>query len=557
MYLRFHVLKAKDFKPVEAKAKNVVDLRPAIIAKLQQLVKNGSNGLYTLNIDRIEPDVLNSKLTIYNASLNVDSNSMRVLDQQKKLPDDIFRIKLNDLHIDGLGIDIFLHKDSINVTGIHIDKPIINVYHHNRVYNKTEREKNAKLPLYARILGTMRSISIGKIDVRNGTFILHNKEKYKDDTRLNEVGIQLGKVLIDSATQYDYNRFLFAKTASFSAKNYFLPTPDSLYVFSIGSIAVSADQHTLTAQNIKLKAKGGKQQFEKKLKFRKEMYDVSVPKLTMKGVNWWSIVNRDKWFSNQMDLFNPTMYVYLDPRIPASPSITPNNFPHQMLMKLPIPISVAKLNLHDLTVTYEELNQKIDKTGIVHFDRINGQITDISNIPAQIKKHPIAIADAKGYFMNTSAASARMIFYLNKQATGNFAVDIKVDTLNNYTINPVAEPLALFSIKKGQFENGTAHVEGNNNGSKASVAIVYRDLHITPLKADSNNNGKLKRKSILSFFANKLLIKDNNPGSNGQLRKPEYTVERDHHGNFFNFVWLSIMTGVLKTIGIPVKFVIK
>lgn len=80
-------------------------------------------------------------------------------------------------------------------------------------------------------------------------------------------------------------------------------------------------------------------------------------------------------------------------------------------------------------------------------------------------------------------------------------------------------------------------------------AEQYRDLNITPLKSDSAANGKLKKKKFISFLANAILIKDKNPGGNGKLRKPEYTVERDHHDNFFNFIWLSILTGILKTIG--------
>lgn len=47
-YIRFVVLKAKDFKPDYSKSKSVADLRPALIAKLQQLVKDASGGLYSL-----------------------------------------------------------------------------------------------------------------------------------------------------------------------------------------------------------------------------------------------------------------------------------------------------------------------------------------------------------------------------------------------------------------------------------------------------------------------------------------------------------------------------
>ena len=556
MYLRFHVLKAKEFKPVVAKEKNMLDLRPAIIAKLQQLVKDGSNGLYILNIDKINPDVINSKLDVVNASLHIDTAVMRSLDKVQKLPEDIFNIKFNTLHIDGIGIDNFLHKDKIDVSGIFISRPVIEMYHNDRPYNKEERQKKENLSLYKRILGTMKSIALGKVSIQQGTFVLHQHEKNSRNLKLNDVGINLNKILIDSTTQFDHDRFLFAKTANFSAKNYFLPTPDSLYVFSVGSINISADQHSLTAGSVQLKAKGGKKEFLRKIKERKELYDLTIPKITLNGVNWLAILNNEKFLMKNVDLFSPAFSVYLDRSIPQGKTIEKNSFPHQLLLKFKVPIEIAKLNLHNLKIRYDEFSPAINRTAGATFDRINGQITNISNLPGEISKHPIAVADVKGIFEHTTPAMAKFQFFLNKPASGDFIADVQMDTLNNYTVNPISEPLALFTVKRGQLQKGKAHVEGNIDGAKASVALEYTKLHITPLKPDSGKDGKLKEKHITSFLANKLLIKDNNPGNNGELRKPEYTVVRDHHGNFFNFIWVSILTGMLKTIGIPVKFVL-
>ncbi|MEO6454103.1 MAG: hypothetical protein ABIN97_08535, partial [Ginsengibacter sp.] len=64
LYLRYDFLKTKDFKPDNSKSATAVDLRPAIIAKLQQLVKDGSNGLYKLSIDELNPDVISSTLKV-------------------------------------------------------------------------------------------------------------------------------------------------------------------------------------------------------------------------------------------------------------------------------------------------------------------------------------------------------------------------------------------------------------------------------------------------------------------------------------------------------------
>src|SRR5437868_9309351 len=125
IYLKYFLLKAKDFKPDNSKAESVIDLGPSIVAKLQQLVKDGSNGLYNLAIDKVRPNVLTSQIDLYKIGLTVDTPRMKELDLQKKLPDDIFKVHVDSLHIDGLGIDYLLHSKTINVTAINIVGPEI------------------------------------------------------------------------------------------------------------------------------------------------------------------------------------------------------------------------------------------------------------------------------------------------------------------------------------------------------------------------------------------------------------------------------------------------
>ena len=77
-------MKTNDVKLDNSKALSVLDLRPAIIAKLQQLVKDGSNGLYTLSIQKIDPDLLSSKLDVVDGVIAIDTAAMQRLDESKK-----------------------------------------------------------------------------------------------------------------------------------------------------------------------------------------------------------------------------------------------------------------------------------------------------------------------------------------------------------------------------------------------------------------------------------------------------------------------------------------
>ena len=114
----------------------MLDLRPAIIAKLQQVIKDGSQGLYILSVEQLQPDVLASKLDVIDGTISIDTAAMRQLDKVKKLPDDLFHIKFHSLHIDGIGIPDLLNKKTIDIDRVYLNNPVINIYHKARPYNQ-------------------------------------------------------------------------------------------------------------------------------------------------------------------------------------------------------------------------------------------------------------------------------------------------------------------------------------------------------------------------------------------------------------------------------------
>ncbi len=556
IYLRYGFLKAKNFKADNSKAKNILDLTPQIIARLQQLVKDGSDGLYILSIQKLNIDVAASKLDAENASITVDTAAMLRLDRLKKLPDDIFKIKFASLHIDGLGINDLINQKHIVIDTVNCNSPVIEVYHKSQLYNEAIRKASDTLSLYHKIKGHAKSIVIGKINIGKGTFINHNMGKKPSVTQFNVVSIIMKDLLIDSTTQYDNNRFLFTKYTAIECNNYFYRTPDSLYFFKAGSIRVSGEQHKIVVTDVELKPRGDKQEFESKLSTRKMMFHLTFPEITLDNINWWSMINHERFIASDADIANGSFYVYLDRSLPSKGSFKVNNFPQQVLMAMPAPVSVMKLKLHHLNVSYEEYNPDSKQTGTVFFDNISGTANNITNIPAEIKRQRYLTLMAKGLFMHTVPMSAKFRLDLSKVRTGEFTADIFMDTLNNTVINPVAAPLGLFIVRKGQMQKGVAHLEGNDFTIKGTVALNYTGLHIDPLKKDKNDDGKLKKKTFTSLFANTFLIKNSNPGRGNELRQPAFSVDRGKHSGFFNFIWFSILTGILKTIGIPVKLVL-
>lgn len=552
LFIRFSVLKTKAIEPDNTKARSVLDLRPAIIAKLQELIKDGSNGLYNLSIDRIEPHVLESKLDVYKVTLTPDTNAFVKLNSRHLAPDDVLKISFDSLHIDGMGIDDLLHQDKIDIASVFVINPLINMYHKKREYYKEERKQDDNATLYQRLMKKMKRITINKINVKNGTFINHDLSK-KKTTRFNEVSLDINNILIDSSTQYDKNRFLFAKSALLSTTNYTLPTPDSLYYLKAGTISILGVQHKLTALNVHLKPRGDKEQFLKKLKYQEERYDLKIPKLTLDEVDWYDLVNWEKLLAKEMNIYNAYMDVYFDRSLPVPPTFNMKNFPSQLMMTIPLPLLVNKINLYHFNLVYGEFNTLLSRAGTIYFDDINGSITNTTNMPEKIKVNKFTTIKATAKFMHKVPAIVAIRFDMSKYKTGNFTAEVNMKNIDSAIINPIAVPLGGFKLKSGFMTSGTGHVEGNNYNSNAKGVMIYHDLKLTPLKKDADNPGGIKKKTVTGFVANTFLIKNDNPSKGDTARIAEVSHKRKMYSSFFAFVWKSILASILKTVGLPLK----
>jgi hypothetical protein len=550
LYLRYSVLKSKDFTPDISKSESPLDLRPALIAKLQQLVKDGSNGLYNLRVTQVEPSITNSEIDFTGVVLTPDTLALAQLDGQQMAPDDVFKISFKKLHISGIGIGDMLNKKDLNLNSILLENPVVEVFNKERSYNAGKRLQNDTLTLYQKIAKHFKTISIDNISVKNGTIVSH-VSKTNETNRYNNVSIKLDNIQIDSSTQYDQSRFLFAKNANLSLGKYSVPTADGLYFLGCSSIIVSADNQTLTATNVELTPRFTKQAFQKQISRRKDRYDIKIPKLVLSGVDWWKLANKEKLFARQADIYNGSLSDYVDMSKPQKP-LELNNYPHQAIMKIKMPVSIDKIKMHNMSVVYEELSDASSKTGTVYFDKISGELRNFTNVPAMAKGKNLTF-NAKAIFMKKVPMNVAFNFNLAKYKTGNFSADISAGAISYALLNQLAEPLGLFSLKSGEVQKATAHMVGDNFKVNSDFLMLYNDLYIIPMKKDDEAKNGLKKKKIIGAIANLLIIKNSNPDKSGEIRNLKYVVPREQYPNFFSHLWKTMLRGIITTIGAPAK----
>ena len=529
-----------------------IDLRPAIIAKLQSLIKTGSDGLYNLSMQEIEPDIVASTVDIINAKLTPDSLALKHLDSLQQAPDDVYTISVDTLHITGINIDDLLHTSDIRLDSITVSKPVITCDHQPKPYNRLQRAKEQDETLYQKLAGQIKSAVIQSIIVRKCTYI--SKQKGNKQKIFNDVTMQASHLQIDSSTQYDKQRVFFSKQVNISCNNFMSRTADSLYFFKIGSIQIDATQRSLAAQQVAYIPRGSKSQFEKRLQYQDNRFNMQFPKIIARNIDWWALTNNESFTTDEVELYNATIEDYVDRRLPETGTGNIRDFPPQLLMEVPVKMNIKTLRLHKMNLSYEEFNPSSNKNGTISFNNIDGTISNISNIPAVMSKYAYTKATLKGLFMNSVLLTSNFSFDLKKSSTGNFSMQMNVDSIDKDVLNSIAEPLGLFTIKTGKVTKAGVKIKGDNYKSEVNLLMLYNDLHLIPLKKNEGNDTSMHKKTVIGFFANTFIIKNNNPAHDNDPRIINTNVNRSPSEAFFGFIWKSILTGILKTIGLPEKF---
>ena len=363
------VLPASD--TLNGKKVSKVDLRPLFIARIQQLLKHSSNGLYDLKVGNLEIDVLASTVSLQQVVLQPNAKILDSLKIKGHTPSSIFTISFGNLLIEGINLDDAITSKTMDYKLVRIVNPVIEI----DSYKEETKDKPDSSTFSQRFLQEMQKLDIKKLVVEGGTVITYKKGKKA--MRLNDVQVQMTNILLDSTTRTDQQRFLFAKEAAISLRNYSMKTKDGFYTLKVGKVIIKAPHQQVLLQNLSFASPLSKQQFAKRHKFSQEMYRLMLPSVTMNHVNWWKLLNNEEVVADEIVANKGSLSVYFDRSRPARSRM--GNFPNQMLMKVPVKLNIARLQVRNLDLSYEEYNPISQQSGTVYFDRLTINISNLSN----------------------------------------------------------------------------------------------------------------------------------------------------------------------------------
>lgn len=431
-------------------------------------------------------------------------------------------IELDTLLVDGFGCWNYLVNDNIHIESVQLRSPKL-FYNHNSSIPKNKYK-------YSTLEQLKKEIKIGRFNVQNGE--LHIKDIETDSLLLhtsnitaNVMDIYLSSKSVKRRIPFNYNNY----NLSFNDLFYTLGNYEHLKMSS-----ANITQEKAAFNQMKVVTKYSKEKLNQMISIERDHFDISIPSLVLEAQEFGYKSDSIFYFKSPKVIFeNPEMYIYRNKLL--ADDLTRKNLYSKMLRDLKFELTLSAINLNNATIVYSEKVNTDMEAGKISFTKMNADIQNISNTYGDSEKTTLAI-DA--VFMARTPIKVDWNFDVN-DVNDAFVFKVDIGNLPASDLNPFSRPNLKVQFE-GELLKTFATISGDANTSRVNMRANYENFKVNVL----DKEGKDKNK-VLSAIANLFIKKDSNKSSDDFREGFKEGIARDYTKSVFNFLWLSLRSGLI------------
>jgi hypothetical protein len=490
-------------------------------------------------------DEIAGYLSVSNMNLTYDSTRYMDLLRQGKEPSILLDIYIPKISVSGVQTPRALINNEIVGRKLEIINPVINI-----IYTNSGRDSSRAVPpkeVYEQILGDLDLIQADTVLISGAQITASSRRTKKPGIQIQDVSIVLMNVKVDSSSNADTTRMLFAKEISIFCGKMTWPSVNKLYNYSADSLSLSSFSNHLRIKSFRLTPLLNEDAFVRAIPVQDHRINLSISNIQLKNVNLPQLFEQNL-VADSMLIGATNFKIYTDLGIPHEKKNRVGTYPQQIVEKIPIPFCVRKVILSNGFLEYKERNKISRQSGKVQFYRVYTNISNFTNDKKAIAVNNVMTVDMSSKFLNKIPLKITWLFYL-LHPKGRFDLKGCVGPFEGTLLNSFAEPMGSISIRKGRINIAEFNLQGNDYSMDGNVKMLYDDLKIAMLKKDIGSKER-HTKPLLNFMTNIMII-NSNPKKNEDPRIVQVHLDRDLNHSIFNFSWLTVRKGIKETLGIP------
>ncbi len=513
--------------------------KTVIRERLPGWVSKSTDSLYYISFEDISINILTRRIAIDNIKIWHDTAQARRLHERGMAPHYFYAMNIPKATAKSIAWEELIGDKNLGCGELSFYKPKIIVTYRPELADSL-KDTVKKEPQVDKVF-------FDEIRLTDGTLI-YRTEKQKGSSLVyaNGVNISFTDWVYEPGKPQDSSRFLFAERGLIEIKDLIHKKDKFLYSIRTKGVYFDSQSDTLALLGFRLAASVSKQEYYRQAGMQKDMFDLDFPLVTFSRFDWNALMKKGHLKCGEITLKNPVVKDYFSRLAPPNTQSKYGKYPHQILQKLDLPLNIPKITLQNANGSYTEVSDATKQAGTLLFTGVNGSITNVTNIPEAIEKDKNCIVDLRGKFMRRSDISATFNFLLGSK-NGAFSVNAALKNLDAVQLNSVAKALALAEIKSVHISRMDVSIQGNERYARSKFSMKYSDLKLSLHKLNDDSSAT-KRRGLLSFLANNILLYPENPMPGQDLRTANTYIHRDQYKSFFNLIWKNIFEGVISTV---------
>ncbi|WP_374949918.1 hypothetical protein [Mucilaginibacter sp.] len=518
---------------------------PILADKVKTELTKSTDGLYKVDFTNAELHILQGKIVLYDIKLRPDTTVYRNKKNLGLAPNNLYELNVKKLVLSNIHPFTLYFKKKLHIGRITLSAPDLQVsYQINHTKDTVAKDSRN---LWQKISKTLKLIHVDEI------YLNDVKLKYKDYSgpklavsELKEMNLKATDLLIDSATQTDRSRLLYCSDITTELYNYTGRSANGLYTYTVKSAKLSTKASQLSVKGLVL------QPVKPAAFFDNSKADRFTFRLDTFQINNFDFLSYHKYRSfnaANVLLSKGVLAVYSNPNAKPKTDDRVITFPHVAIKAVKTAFNIDTLTIRQLNVIYNEFNKNSRKTGVLTFNNTRGKFYNITNNKDSLKSHPVAKVNLTTLFMERGRLDLAFTFNLT-DAANSYSYKGHLGSFDLGRINKATMPLAMVKITSGTVNSLDFNLHATNKVTRGTVNLLYNDLNINLLRADTAKKG-FSKKTIASFFANSMVIKHNNPDKPGTFPRSSAVVyTRPYNYPFFKTVWQALLSGIKPCVGV-------
>lgn len=526
-----------------------VKSRPILTDRIKTLLYKSTDSLYTISFTTVSTNVVTGNATLQNVKITPDTNRFKQLIALKRAPNNLYTVSLKKLVVKHFHPLTLYREKKLQIEEVIFDKPEVTMVNQQFAFNEGRAPRPIKSP-YDIISKNLKEFSIKSIRFKDVSFKYINKNVPNAiPFDIDDLNITLTDLLVDSTSADDPKRFYLLKDIVINLNDYVFRTPDKMYDIKLDKLDFRATTGKLRIKSFALAPLHDEMKFGKVAGYARERFDIGMRDIMLNGIDLPLYISKQELWAKEMAISNGYISVFNQNGIKSKPQESKiGKFPHQLLQLLKAPILVQKIQLKDININYAVYNSASNQRGRISFENTSGIIKNATNLDKIKAINPIMEVNLNTYLFGQGKLDVNFKFNL-KAKDGEFAYSGVLHNFNARVLNQITKPLGLVRINRGNVDKLKFDFKANDLGAKGTVAFSYYDLSVALMKNDPTKDHLVTR-GFLSFLANALIIKSENPGADGKLTPVDVNYSRPANTSFFNLIWRSLFTGIKYSIGI-------